>query len=70
MVIGRRDGVVGCYCPYPRGCGMVVVFLSSSARELCLVPNKHSSSIFTLKLFASEHFYRLSYPSAHLNIER
>ena len=32
-----------------RGCGMVVVFLSSSARELCLVPNKHSSSIFTLR---------------------
>jgi len=41
-----------------RGCGMVVVLLSLTARELCLVPNKHSSSIFALRLFAREHFNR------------
>ncbi len=35
-------------------CGMDMEFFNLSAR----VPNKHSSSIFALKLFASEHFNR------------
>ncbi len=49
-----------------RRCGMDMEFLNLSAR----VPNKHTSSIFTLKLFAGEHFYRLSCPLVPLNIER
>ena len=61
-VVALRDVII----LVGHGCGIVGAFFNFTAR----VPNKHSSSIFTLKLFAGEHFYRLSCPLVPLNIER
>jgi len=58
MVIWRRVGKIECYCLYWarvwHGCGIFNV----NAQGTHLVPQKHTLSIFSLKLFAFEYFLR------------